>query len=68
MGAKKKTIAMQTLADAGVDRPIGSAGARIELVDLQTPAARGKGEVFEAADAVAGAQKIIDFLRERKLV
>jgi hypothetical protein len=24
--------------------------------------------VFEAADAVAGAQKILDFLRERKLV
>ncbi len=68
MGAKKKTIAMQTLADAGVDRPLGAEGARIELIDLQTPAARGKGEVFEAADAVAGAQKIIDFLRERKLV
>jgi electron transfer flavoprotein beta subunit len=68
MGAKKKTIAVQTLADAGVDKPVGEAGARTELTDVATPPARGKGEVFEAADAVAGAQKILDFLRERKLV
>jgi electron transfer flavoprotein beta subunit len=68
MGAKKKTIAVQSLAEAGVDVPIGSAGARTELLELATPAARGKGEVFEAADAVAGASKIVAFLRERKLV
>jgi electron transfer flavoprotein beta subunit len=68
MGAKKKTIAVQTLADAGVDKPVGLEGARTELTGVETPAPRGKGEIFEAADAVAGAQKIIDFLRERKLV
>jgi electron transfer flavoprotein beta subunit len=63
MGAKKKTIAVQTLADAGVDKPIGT-----ELLSLETPAARGKGEIFEAGDALAGANKIVEFLRERKLV
>lgn len=68
MGAKKKTIAIQTLAEVGVDKPIGQEGARTELTGTSTPPARSKGEVFEAADAVAGAQKIIDFLRERKLV
>jgi electron transfer flavoprotein beta subunit len=68
MGAKKKTILVQTLADAGVERPVGAEGARTELTSLETPAVRGKGQVFEAADAVAGAQKILDFLRERKLV
>ena len=68
MGAKKKTILVQSLADAGVDKPVGSEGARTELTELVTPPARGKGEVFEAADAVAGATKIIEFLRERKLV
>jgi electron transfer flavoprotein beta subunit len=68
MGAKKKTIAVQTLADSGVDKPIGSEGARTELTAIATPAPRGKGEIFEAADAVAGAAKIIEFLRERKLV
>jgi electron transfer flavoprotein beta subunit len=68
MGAKKKTIAVQTLADAGVDKPVGSEGARTELTEIATPAPRGKGEIFEASDAVAGAAKIIEFLRERKLV
>jgi electron transfer flavoprotein beta subunit len=68
MGAKKKTILVQSLADAGVERPVGAEGARTELTSFETPAARGKGQVFEAADAVAGAQKILDFLRERKLV
>ncbi len=68
MGAKKKTIAVQTLADAGVDKPIGAEGARTELLSLETPAARGKGEIFEAGDALAGANKIVEFLRERKLV
>jgi len=68
MGAKKKPIAIQTLAEAGVDKPVGAEAARTELIDMTTPPARGKGQVFEAADAVAGAQKIVDFLRERKLV
>jgi electron transfer flavoprotein beta subunit len=68
MGAKKKTIAIQTLADAGVERAIGAEAARTEVTELTTPPARGKGQIFEASDAVAGATKIIEFLRERKLV
>ncbi|GAC1614428.1 MAG: electron transfer flavoprotein subunit beta/FixA family protein [Vulcanimicrobiaceae bacterium] len=68
MGAKKKTITVATLADAGVDRAVGLAGAKTALTDLATPPARGKGEIFEAADAVAGVTKIVAFLRERKLV
>ncbi|MBD5635536.1 MAG: electron transfer flavoprotein subunit beta/FixA family protein [Candidatus Eremiobacteraeota bacterium] len=68
MGAKKKTIVLQSLADAGVDKPIGAEGARTELTGIATPSARGKGEIFAAADPVAGATKIIEFLRERKLV
>jgi electron transfer flavoprotein beta subunit len=68
MGAKKKTISIQSLADAGVEKPIGAEGARTEVTALETPSARGKGEIFQATDAVAGATKIIEFLRERKLV
>ena len=68
MGAKKKTIAVQSLAEAGVEKAIGSEGARTEVTALETPAARGKGQIFEASDAVAGATKIVEFLRERKLV
>jgi len=68
MGAKKKTIAIESLATVGVDEPVGQEGARTELIATTTPPARGKGEVFQATDAVAGARKIVDFLRERKLV
>ncbi|GAC1303871.1 MAG: electron transfer flavoprotein subunit beta/FixA family protein [Vulcanimicrobiaceae bacterium] len=68
MGAKKKAIAIKTLAEIGLDRPVGLEGARTELVAAATPAGRGKGEVFVAADPVAGARKIVEFLRERKLV
>jgi len=68
MAAKKKTIAIQTLADAGVDKPIGQGGARTEVVRLDTPPVRGKGQVFEAPDAVAGATRIVEFLREKKLI
>lgn len=68
MGAKKKTIAVLSLADAGADKPVGQNGARTELIATSTPSARGKGEVFTAPDAVAGAARIVEFLRERKLV
>lgn len=68
MGAKKKPIVVQNLAQACVDKPVGHEGARTELTAIATPPGRGKGEVYEAADAVVGAQKIIEFLRERKLV
>ncbi len=68
MGAKKKTISVATLAESGVDKPVGQSAARTEVTALETPAARGKGEIFEAADAVAGAAKIVAFLREKKFV
>ncbi len=68
MGAKKKTIDVRTLAQAGVDREIGLAASRTELVGLETPSVRSKGEVYQAGDPVDGARKIVEFLREKKLV
>jgi len=68
MGAKKKTIAVRSLVDAGVAGEIGVAGARTEVVGFQTPPTRGKGEVYQAPDPVAGAQKVLEFLREKKFV
>jgi electron transfer flavoprotein beta subunit len=68
MGAKKKTIAPLTLADLALDSPVGSAGSKTEVVAVVPPAARGKGQVIEAADGETGARTIFDFLRERKLV
>ncbi len=68
MAAKKKPIDVKTLAAVGVDKPIGEAGAKTAVVKLDVPAARGKGEIYEAADAVAGATRIVEFLREKKLI
>ena len=68
MGAKKKTIAVLSLADLGLDRPVGTDGAKTELVNLAPAPARGKGQTVSAADGEEGARIIVDFLKERKLL
>ena len=68
MGAKKKTIAPLALADLGLERAVGSDGAKPELVALAAPPARGKGRTATAADGAEGAQIIVDFLKEKKLL
>ena len=68
MGAKKKTIAPLTLDDLSLDRPIGSEGAKTELVALAEPPPRSKGKVVQVADGAEGARVIVDFLREKKLI
>ncbi|MBV8373371.1 MAG: electron transfer flavoprotein subunit beta/FixA family protein [Candidatus Eremiobacteraeota bacterium] len=68
MGAKKKTIAPMTLADLGLERAVGSDGSKMELESFAPPPPRGKGRVVEAADGASGAQAIVDFLKEKKLV
>ncbi|MGP6158716.1 MAG: electron transfer flavoprotein subunit beta/FixA family protein [Vulcanimicrobiaceae bacterium] len=68
MGAKKKPIAIQTLADFGLEHAVGSDGAKTELVAVSEPPTRGKGRVAEAADGADGARIIIEFLREKKLI
>ncbi len=68
MGAKKKTITPLTLADIGLDRAVGSDGAKMQLEAFAPPPPRGKGRTVEAADGASGAQAIFDFLKEKKLV
>ncbi|GAC1659868.1 MAG: electron transfer flavoprotein subunit beta/FixA family protein [Vulcanimicrobiaceae bacterium] len=68
MGAKKKTITVVPLADIGVDRPVGSDGAKTELLSFAPPAARAKAHVVNAEDGASGAQAIFDFLKEKKLI
>ena len=68
MGAKKKTIATLTVADLGLDQPVGESGSKTILETFAPPPARGKGEVVEAADGAAGAKVIFDFLKAKKLV
>ena len=68
MGAKKKTIAVLSLADLGLDRAVGSDGAKTEVLDLATPAVRQKGRVVNVADGAQGASAIFDFLKEKKFL
>jgi len=68
MAAKKKTIAVQTLAEIGFDQPVGTDGAKIEVIALAAPAPRGKGRVVKSADADEGAHVIVEFLKEKKLL
>jgi electron transfer flavoprotein alpha/beta subunit len=68
MGAKKKTIAVVPVAELALDRPIGTDGAKTELLTIAKPAERGKGQVVVAEDGASGAKIIFDFLKERKLI
>ena len=67
MGAKKKPQDLKSLADLGVEPgSAGEAGSRTTVIALGPPPARG--ETIKIEDDGSGAQKIIDFLMERKLV
>ncbi len=68
MGAKKKTISILSIADLGLDRAVGSDGAKTEVVAVGAPPAREKARVVEAPDGAAGARVIFDLLKEKKLV
>jgi electron transfer flavoprotein beta subunit len=67
MGAKKKQQDVLSLADAGVEADrAGQAGSRTTVKALAAPPSRGDNQKIE--DDGSGAQKIMDFLLERKLV
>jgi electron transfer flavoprotein beta subunit len=67
MGAKKKPQDIKSLADVGVDAGrAGEAGSRTTVISLSPPESRGGNQKIE--DDGSAAQKILDFLVERKLV
>lgn len=67
MGAKKKPQEVKALADIGVDAgEVGEAGARTTVAALAPPSSRG--DTLKIEDDGSAAQKILDFLVERKLV
>ena len=68
MGAKKKPQDTKTLADLGLEADrAGEAGSRTTVIALGDPPRRGATRP-EIEDDGSGAQKILDFLMERKLV
>jgi electron transfer flavoprotein beta subunit len=67
MGAKKKPQETKSLADIGVDASAaGEAGSRTTVIALSDPPSRG--DTIKIEDDGSGAQKIFDFLVERKLI
>jgi electron transfer flavoprotein beta subunit len=67
MGAKKKPQDVVSLSDIGVDTArAGEAGSRTTVGALNPPPSRGDTQKIE--DDGTAAQKIIEFLVERKFV
>jgi electron transfer flavoprotein beta subunit len=67
MGAKSKPQDVLSLADLGVSADLaGEAGSKTEVLALGPPPPRGESRKIE--DDGSGAQQILDFLVERKLV
>lgn len=67
MGAKKKPQEVKSLGDIGLAASdVGEAGAKTKVVGVETPPARTAGVVV--TDEGNGAQQILDFLIDKKLV
>ncbi len=67
MGAKKKPQDLLALADVGVDPgAAGEAGSKTTVLNLAPPPSRG--DTVKIEDDGSGAQKILEFLVERKFV
>jgi electron transfer flavoprotein beta subunit len=67
MGAKKKPQETKSLADIGVDPgQAGEAGSRTTVIALGDPPSRG--DTIKIEDDGSGAEKILEFLVERKLI
>ncbi|MBA3347877.1 MAG: electron transfer flavoprotein subunit beta/FixA family protein [Actinobacteria bacterium] len=67
MGAKKKPQDVVSLADLGIDpERAGEAGSRTEVLALGAPPARGDTRTIE--DDGSAAEKIVEFLAEKRLL
>jgi electron transfer flavoprotein beta subunit len=67
MGAKKKPQESVDAAELGVDpEQLGEAGSRTEVLALGEPPSRG--DTVKIEDDGSGAQKIVDFLAEKRLL
>lgn len=67
MGAKKKPQDVVSVADLGADAGrVGPGGSRTEVAALNDPPSRGDTQKIE--DDGSAAEKVVEFLAERKLV
>ena len=68
MGAKKKPITILPLSGLGLEKAVGTDGAKTEVLEISAPKPREKARVIDASDPAAGAKAIFDYLREKKLI
>jgi len=67
MGAKKKPQDVVSLSDLGIDAgSAGEQGSRTEVLGLSDPPPRGETRTIE--DDGSGAEKIVEFLAEKRLL
>jgi electron transfer flavoprotein beta subunit len=67
MGAKKKPQESLSISDLGLDASqVGTAGSKTEVLALGDPPARG--DTVKIEDDGSGAEKIADFLAEKRLL
>jgi len=67
MAAKSKPIEVLSVSDLGLDPGgVGAAGARQEVIEVSEAESRGSGEIV--VDEGGGAQRIVTFLEELKVV
>jgi electron transfer flavoprotein beta subunit len=67
MGAKKKPQESVSASDLGIDSAqLGETGSKTEVLALGDPPARG--DTVKVEDDGSGAQKIVDFLAEKRLL
>ncbi len=68
MGAKKKPIKDWKAADIGIDpATVGAAGAKLEVVNIEPPAARPPGKIIPG-DAPTAAKELVRLLHEEAKV
>jgi len=67
MAAKRKPVETLSVEDLGIDpATVGLQGSKTRVVNVDEPAARAAGEVYE--DKGDAAQRIIEFLIARKVM
>jgi electron transfer flavoprotein beta subunit len=67
MAAKSKPVDVLSVADLGLEASaVGAAGARQEITDVSAAEARGSGEIV--VDDGDGAQRIVSFLEQLKVI
>ncbi len=67
MGARSKEIATRSVADLGLEGPVGGAVATTEVLDSREPPARGATKVVRGS-ADEGAAEIVALLESRRIV